>query len=70
MSESTELSYEAARDELIEIVKKLENGGLTLEESIALWERGEKLADICQTWLDGARERLEKAEREGSPGGE
>ena len=61
MSESTELSYEAARDELIDIVKKLESGGLTLEESISLWERGEKLAATCQTWLDGARQRLEAA---------
>ncbi len=53
-------SYEAAREELIEVVRTLEAGGTGLEESLALWERGEKLATICQTWLDGARERLEQ----------
>lgn len=52
-------SYEAARDELVETVRRLEAGGTTLEESLALWERGEALADACQTWLDGARARLE-----------
>ena len=55
------IPYEQAREELVEVVRKLESGGLTLEESLALWERGEKLATICQTWLDGARERLERA---------
>lgn len=59
MSEKTEQSYEAARDELIEVVRRLEAGGTTLEESLALWERGEKLATICQDWLDGARKRLD-----------
>ena len=53
-------SYEVAREELIEVVRTLEAGGTTLEESLALWERGEKLAKICQTWLDGARARLER----------
>ncbi len=53
------LSYEDARAQLLEVVRTLEQGGATLEESIALWERGEKLAEICQHWLDGARERLE-----------
>lgn len=57
MAEET-LGYEQARDELQEIVRRLEAGGLTLEESLALWERGEKLAAICQQWLDGARARL------------
>ena len=51
-------SYEEAREELIEVVRRLEAGGTTLEESLALWERGEKLATICQDWLDGARKRL------------
>jgi exodeoxyribonuclease VII small subunit len=55
------LSYEQARAELGGVVEKLEAGGTTLEESLALWERGEKLADICQAWLDGARERLDAA---------
>jgi exodeoxyribonuclease VII small subunit len=53
-------SYEAAREELIEVVRRLEAGGTTLEESLALWERGEELATICQDWLDGAMERLDK----------
>ena len=61
MSEQPEISYEQARDELIATVQRLETGGTTLEESLALWERGEELARICQTWLDGARERLAKA---------
>lgn len=56
-----EMGYEAARDELIDVVKQLEGGGLTLERSIALWERGEELATVCQSWLDGARARLEAA---------
>lgn len=57
-SPSEEISYEAAREELIEVVRQLEAGGLPLEKSLALWERGEELAVICQAWLDGARERL------------
>lgn len=55
------LSYESAREELIEVVRKLETGGTTLEESLALWERGELLARACQEWLDGARKRLDEA---------
>jgi exodeoxyribonuclease VII small subunit len=54
-------SYEDAREELIEVVRSLEQGGTTLEESLALWERAEKLATICQDWLDGARKRLDAA---------
>jgi exodeoxyribonuclease VII small subunit len=54
----TALGYEQARDELIEVVRRLEAGGTTLEESLALWERGEELAKVCRHWLDGARERL------------
>jgi exodeoxyribonuclease VII small subunit len=54
-------SYEAARAELRDIVAKLEAGGQSLEDSLALWERGEQLADICQRWLDNATERLEQA---------
>lgn len=60
MAEET-LSYEKARDELAEVVKRLETGGLTLEESLALWERGERLAGICEEWLEGARARLAAA---------
>jgi len=55
------LNYEQARAELASVVERLEAGGVTLEESLALWERGEQLADICQRWLDGARQRLEEA---------
>ena len=55
-------SYEDARAELIEVVQRLEAGGTTLEESLALWERGEKLATVCQEWLDGARARLDAAQ--------
>lgn len=52
-------SYEEARAELVEVVRQLEAGGTNLEESLVLWERGEKLASICQDWIDGARARLE-----------
>jgi exodeoxyribonuclease VII small subunit len=55
------ISYEQARDELAAVVKRLEAGGLTLEQSLDLWERGEKLAAVCAEWLDGARARLTTA---------
>jgi exodeoxyribonuclease VII small subunit len=58
---AAEMPYEQARDELIEVVKRLEGGGLTLEESLQLWERGEHLAAICLQWLEGARARLAAA---------
>jgi exodeoxyribonuclease VII small subunit len=70
------LGYERARDELIEVVRRLEAGGTTLEESLALWERGEELAAVCRTWLEGARRRLDAAlaedadeDRAGTEGG-
>jgi exodeoxyribonuclease VII small subunit len=53
--------YEQARDELTELVKRLEAGGLTLEQSLQLWERGQQLAAICEEWLEGARARLASA---------
>lgn len=53
--------FEQARDELTELVKKLEAGGLTLEQSLQLWERGEELATICEEWLEGARSRMASA---------
>ncbi|MDT9688436.1 exodeoxyribonuclease VII small subunit [Streptomyces sp. P9(2023)] len=61
MAATTEeaLGYEQARDELIEVVRRLETGGTTLEESLALWERGEELAKVCRRWLEGARARLD-----------
>lgn len=55
------LSYEQARDELAKVVAELEQGSVTLEESLALWERGEALASQCETWLTGARKRLDDA---------
>ncbi len=61
MTDREALSYEQARDELANVVKRLEAGGLTLEQSLDLWERGEKLAAICAEWLDGARARLTAA---------
>ena len=61
MTETPQVPYEQARAELIDVVKKLESGGVPLAESMALWERGEELAAICQTWLDGAKARIEAA---------
>lgn len=68
MSDQTP-TYEEAREELLDVVRRLETGGSTLEESLALWERGEELARICQDRLDGARKRLDEVmEKEsGSP---
>lgn len=51
-------TYEAARDELVEVVRRLESGGASLAESMELWQRGEKLAEICQGFLDGAKEQV------------
>ncbi len=59
-----EMSYEAARDELVQVVAKLEQGQVSLEESISLWERGEALATRCEQWLDNARERLDQARQQ------
>jgi exodeoxyribonuclease VII small subunit len=53
--------YEKARDQLADVVRRLESGGLTLEESLELWEQGERLAAICTEWLEGARARLSAA---------
>ncbi len=61
MTDREAISYEQARDELAGVVRRLEAGGLTLEQSLDLWERGEKLAAICAEWLDGARARLTAA---------
>ena len=59
-ADSDKPSYEDARAELVEVVRQLEAGGTSLEESLALWERGEHLARLCQEWLDGARQRLDE----------
>lgn len=61
------LSYEQARDELVDVVARLEAGGETLEGSLVLWERGEALAGRCQEWLDGARRRLDVARAAARP---
>jgi exodeoxyribonuclease VII small subunit len=58
-----QMSYEQARDELVSVVSALEQGGVALEESLALWERGEALAARCEEWLVGARERLDAAKK-------
>ena len=60
------LSYEQARDQLASVVKRLETGGLTLEQSLELWERGERLAAVCGRLLEGARARLSAATAERS----
>jgi exodeoxyribonuclease VII small subunit len=68
MTEKSELTYEQAREELIEVVRTLEQGGTSLAESLALWERGEELAKICQSALDGARARLDAVLEDGEDG--
>ena len=55
------LSYEQAREQLVQVVNSLEQGNATLEESMALWERGEALAQQCEKWLSGAKSRLDAA---------
>lgn len=60
------LSYERAREELVAVVQRLEAGSVPLEDSLALWERGEALAQRCQTWLDEARARLAAVAQEDS----
>ena len=65
----TDLSYEEARDQLIEVVRTLEQGGTSLAESLALWEQGEELAKVCQRALEGARARLDQALGDGPPEG-
>jgi exodeoxyribonuclease VII small subunit len=55
------MSYEQARDELLNVVAELEQGAVSLEASLALWERGEALANQCESWLSGARKRLDDA---------
>lgn len=60
MKPISELGYEEARDELIDVVQQLEQGGLNLDESLKLWERGEHLARRCEEHLAGARQRVEE----------
>ena len=60
-AEESGLTYEQARDELVQVVQRLESGGVPLDESLALWERGEHLAAICQQRLDGAKAKVDAA---------
>jgi len=62
--EEKTVSYEQAREELQQVVEKLEGQNVSLEESMALWERGEELAKICEEWLSGARRKLDSAQKE------
>lgn len=61
MTDEETPTYEAAREELIDVVRKLESGGVPLAESMALWQRGEKLAAVCQSHLDSARKQIQDA---------
>ncbi|MET8878074.1 MULTISPECIES: exodeoxyribonuclease VII small subunit [unclassified Nocardia] len=61
LAEISTFGYERARDELVNVVKMLEQGGLDLDDSLALWERGEALATRCEEHLAGARQRVENA---------
>ena len=71
LSDIAAMGYEQALEELVRVVSRLEAGGTSLEESLALWERGEALAARCEQWLDGARERLDAARvRRADPDGE
>lgn len=63
-SDITALSYEQAREQLMGVVNQLEAGSSSLEESLALWERGEALAKRCEEWLEGAKARLDAARTE------
>lgn len=67
-TEVASLSYEEARDELVRVVSELEQGSTSLEDSIALWERGEALARRCEEWLIGAKARLDAARAGASAG--
>jgi len=69
MSKQPELGYEEARDQLVEVIRTLEAGSVPLSESMALWERGEKLAAICQQWLDGAKAKIDAARANGGEPG-
>jgi exodeoxyribonuclease VII small subunit len=65
-----QLSYEQARDALVDVVRRLESGGETLEQSLALWQRGEALAAHCERWLAGARAQIEAAQAAQAPAGD
>lgn len=64
MTETPELSYEEARDQLVAVVQRLESGDVPLSQAMELWTRGEKLAAICQRWLDGAKATIDRSRAE------
>ena len=66
MSDEPKLTYEEARERLVDVVRKLESGNVPLSTAMELWEQGEQLAALCQEWLDGAKARIDAAR----PGGE
>lgn len=66
VADTSDLSFEQARDELVQVVAELEQGAPTLEKSLALWERGEALAARCEQWLIGAKQRLDATRADGS----
>ena len=66
-SPEPQIGYEQARQQLQEVVTKLESGGVPLAESMQLWERGEQLSAICQQWLDGAKAKVEAARQSARP---
>lgn len=66
-AEDAALTYEQAKEELQLVVQRLESGGAPLDESLALWERGERLANRCQEWLDGARATIDAARQQSEP---
>ena len=70
VSDVATLSFEQARDELVRVVAELEQGAPTLEHSLALWERGEALAERCEEWLLGAKRRLDAARTSAAEGAE
>lgn len=70
LPDPADLGYEQARDELVDVVRRLEAGGVTLEESLQLWERGQALAARCEQWLAGARSRVDAMAEPQAPTGE
>ena len=70
MTKEPKLSYEQARDQLVEVVRRLESGNVPLSESMELWEQGERLAATCQEYLDGAKARIDAARRSAEGAGD
>ena len=64
------LNYEETRDELERVVSALQTGGLTLEESVHAWEKGEYLAKRVEKMLEGVKEKIEKVQKEQQAAGQ